>query len=359
VEPCIVCGVDDSSEAREAAGVAAALAAALGARLVLAHVVPLSGSATLRPVSWVRTPEFHGAFRERVAREADALLAEVADDAGLSQATERLATVGDPAHGLAQIAASLEATMIVVGSRGHGSVRSAVIGSVSSQLVSAAPCPVVVVAPGTGAGLEPPAGRGVGAAAAPIDVSRPIHGEMETYPGDPEVRIERALAIAAGDPANVTRLEMGAHTGTHVDAPVHFIEGAAGVEGLPLEALVGPVQVVDARGHRGELDAAALDALAPRDAVERLVFATSPGTELAADAARLLVGRGVRLVGIDQLSIGGAETHRVLLGAGVVILEGLDLGGAPAGSHRLVCLPLRVPGADGAPARVILEPARR
>lgn len=352
---CIVCGVDDSAEAREAAGVAAALSAALGSRLVLAHVVPLTGGSAFRPASWTRPAALHGPFRERAEREAEALLAEVAGDAGREESVERLATVGDPAQGLAEIAAAMSASMVVVGSRGRGGMRSAVRGSVSSRLTASAPCPVVVVAPGTGVVLAGSARARRDDAPVRIDVTRAIHPEMELYPGDPPVRIDRALTIAAGDAANVTHLDMGAHTGTHVDAPVHFLEDGGGVESLRLDALVGPAEVVDARRLGDEIDAAALDALDVPDGVRRLILATAPGAALGPDAARRIVERNIVLVGVDQLSVGGPETHAVLLGAGVVILEGLDLCAAPAGRHRLTCLPLLLPGADGAPARAILE----
>jgi arylformamidase len=192
-----------------------------------------------------------------------------------------------------------------------------------------------------------------------FDVTLPLREGMVTYPGDPEVRLEHAASIAAGDAVNLTRMDFGLHSGTHVDAPVHFIEGGAGVDALPLDALVGRCEVVEAADLAVEFVAAAPKA-------ERLLFKT-PNSELWARdefaddfarldraGARLLVERGTRLVGVDYLSVGDEEAHHVLLEAGVVPVEGLDLRGIEPGSYEVVCLPLRVVGADGAPARVIL-----
>jgi arylformamidase len=193
-----------------------------------------------------------------------------------------------------------------------------------------------------------------------IDVSVPIRTGMVTYPGDPEVRLERVSSIPDGAVANLTRIDMGAHSGTHVDAPVHFIEGAAGAEQLPLDVLLGQCVVVKTGGLT-EADVAR----APQGAA-RVLFRT-PNSELWARdefpdhfarldgaAARLLLERGVRLVGVDYLSVGDEEAHHVLLEAGVVPIEGLDLRGVEPGEYFLVCAPLKLVGSDGAPARVLL-----
>jgi arylformamidase len=193
-----------------------------------------------------------------------------------------------------------------------------------------------------------------------FDVSVPVRTGMVTYPGDPEVLLERVKAIAEGASANLTRVDMGAHSGTHVDAPLHFLEDGAGAEALPLEPLLGPCVVVEVPGL-SEADAAA----APEGA-ERVLFKT-PNSELwgrdefpeeflrfDGAGARLLVERGVRLVGVDYLSVGDHDAHRTLLGAGVVALEGLDLRGVDPGEYFLVCAPLKLVGSDGAPARVFL-----
>jgi arylformamidase len=194
-----------------------------------------------------------------------------------------------------------------------------------------------------------------------FDISVPIREGMVTYPGDPVVRMERAASIEDGDVVNLTRMDFGLHSGTHVDAPVHFIDGGSGVDSVPLEVLVGPCEVVEA----SDLSPKSV-AQAPEGA-ERVLFKT-PNSELWAredfadefasldgEAAALLVERGVRLVGIDYLSIGDEAAHHALLEAGVVPVEGLDLRGVEPGSYELVCLPLRVVGADGAPARALLR----
>jgi arylformamidase len=193
-----------------------------------------------------------------------------------------------------------------------------------------------------------------------IDVSVPIRTGMVTYPDDPEVRLERVSSIPDGAVANLTRIDMGAHSGTHVDAPVHFIEGAPGAEQLPLDALLGQCVVVETGGLT-EADVAA----APPGAA-RVLFKT-PNSELWASdefpdhfarldgaAARMLLEREVRLVGVDYLSVGDEEAHHVLLEAGVVPIEGLDLRRVGPGEYFLVCAPLKLVGSDGAPARVLL-----
>ena len=199
-----------------------------------------------------------------------------------------------------------------------------------------------------------------------IDVSVPIRAGMVVYEGDPDVHVERALSIGDGATANVSRLDFGVHSGTHVDAPVHFIEGGAGVETLPLDVLVGTAHVVDATGVQEILDENALGRLVLPERAERLIFKTTNSqlweldeftpefVRLSGDGARYLIGREVRLVGIDYLSIGDEEAHVELLRAGVVPLEGLDLRAVEPGEYRLVCLPLRVVGSDGAPARAVL-----
>ena len=207
-----------------------------------------------------------------------------------------------------------------------------------------------------------------------IDVSVPLRPGVPTFPGDPTFAMDRPISIAAGAMANVSRIDMGAHTGTHLDAPAHFIEGAATTESIPLGVCVGPAWVVDATAlHRtiGPDELAGLDLPAGET---RLLFKT-PNSELwnlagfsdafiglDGDAARVLVERGVRLVGTDYLSIAPfghpAPTHLALLSAGVVIVEGLDLRAVEPGPVELLCLPLRLVGSDGVPARALVRPRR-
>ena len=185
---------------------------------------------------------------------------------------------------------------------------------------------------------------------------------MVTYPGDPAVVLQRVASLAGGDVANISRLDLGVHTGTHVDAPLHFVEGGAAVDVLELDVLVGPARVLDLTGAQ-RLDATALE---DAELSERILLKTrnsqlweretfsDESIALTGDAAQHLVDAGVRLVGIDYLSIGDEEAHQVLLGAGVVPVEGLDLRGVEPGEYQLVCAPLKLVGSDGAPARALL-----
>jgi len=192
------------------------------------------------------------------------------------------------------------------------------------------------------------------------DVSVPLRTGIVVYPGDPRFSIERVMSVGAGDVANVSRMDLGVHTGTHVDAPLHFFEGAAAVEGLDLDVLVGPALVVEVVGP-GDIQPGAVV-----EGADRILFKTRNSAAWADDrfyedyasispeAAARLVDAGIRLVGVDYLSVGGVQTHRVLLRAGVVAVEGLDLRGIEPGAYTLVCLPLKLEGSDGAPARAIL-----
>lgn len=202
------------------------------------------------------------------------------------------------------------------------------------------------------------------------DISVPLRSDMPTYAGEPGPKLDFHSLIARGASANVSALFLGSHTGTHVDAPHHFLDGASTVEALPLDALVGPAHVIEYSGV-GHVTAADLEAAGlPADA-QRLLLKTANSRfwnddafhtdfiGLAGDGARWLVEHGFRLVGIDYLSIEQFrspthEVHKTLLEAGVVIVEGLDLRQVVPGPYFLVCAPLKVVGADGAPARVFL-----
>jgi arylformamidase len=202
-----------------------------------------------------------------------------------------------------------------------------------------------------------------------IDVSRPIHPDMPVYPGDPAPSMEALSRLDDGDDANCSRLTLGNHTGTHVDAPRHVLADGAPLGDVPLERLVGPARVVDLRGRR-VIDAATLAAV--EVAADEILLCRTDNSarwgapdfatdfvHLSEDAAVLLVERGVRAVGVDGLSVDavkgrGLPVHRRLLAAGVLVIEGLDLGAAPAGRYTLVCLPLHLPTLDGAPARAVL-----
>lgn len=198
-----------------------------------------------------------------------------------------------------------------------------------------------------------------------IDVSVPLRHGMPTAPGDPAVALTLVRSLVAGDAANVSRLDMGCHSGTHVDAPLHVLDGEPDADDLPLDPLIGSARVLDLTAASGTLDGAALDtARLPRH-VERVLLHTrserpwdhpepEPSVGLDEDGARRLLAAGVRLVGIDDLSVGDAAAHRLLLRQQVVVLEGLDLCGVAPGRYELLCLPLRIEGSDAAPARVLL-----
>ncbi len=203
-----------------------------------------------------------------------------------------------------------------------------------------------------------------------FDITRPIYHGMPVYEGDPEVAVRPYAVLADGAPAAVSHLSMGTHTGTHVDAPAHFLSGAPGVDRLPLEVLVGPARLYDLPGP-GHIGAASLRDLDLRSSA-RLLLKTPNSrqafegrfrpdyTALMGDAAHLLVEAGVRLVGLDGPSADPYASeefpaHRILLRAGVVILESLDLSAVPPGEYELLCLPLKIRDADGAPARVLLR----
>ena len=204
------------------------------------------------------------------------------------------------------------------------------------------------------------------------DITVPIRPGMPIYEGDPAVEIAAWSALQKGDSANVSFLHFGAHTGTHVDAPAHFIEGARKIDALSLDVLIGPARVIRVPDEVAEIDPEFL-AGCDLDQVERVLFHTrnsnfwSEGfrkdfTHLLPEAAENLVEMGIKLVGTDYLSIekfhsGHHRTHLALLSQSVVIVEGLNLSDVPAGDYELICLPLKIAdgAGDGAPARVVLR----
>jgi arylformamidase len=203
------------------------------------------------------------------------------------------------------------------------------------------------------------------------DVTVGISPMMPVWPGDPPVALTRVHSISDGDNANVSRLDAGVHTGTHVDAPLHFIDGAASVDSLSLKVLTGRAYVVSLPRAK-VLDATTLEAADIPPRTRRVLFKTRNSDIWArgektfqtnfvgvdASGAEWLVRKGVHLVGIDYLSVApyhqSRETHRTLLEAGVVIVEGLDLSKVSQGRYTLYCLPMKLIGSDGAPARAIL-----
>jgi arylformamidase len=203
------------------------------------------------------------------------------------------------------------------------------------------------------------------------DVSVAVHDGMAHWPGDPECHIKRVVSMDDGAVCNLTHLSLSAHTATHMDAPRHFIADGLTMDQMPLEAVIGPCRII-------ELDAQ--DQITPGHLRphrlrrgERLLFKTRNSSRswardsfdrdfvsIRQDAAAFLVKRGVQTVGVDYLSIGGyekdgVETHQIMLGAGIWVIEGLNLSAVESGRYDLICLPLKIAGADGAPCRVVLR----
>lgn len=204
-----------------------------------------------------------------------------------------------------------------------------------------------------------------------IDISIPIKTNMVHWPGDPAISVERRISIDRGDVCNVSTIAMGTHTGTHMDSMLHFIAGGKSMDKLPFEATIGPCRVVEIKDPV---------AIRPEELVahklkkwERILFKTRNSKRsyampsfdedfvyVSKEAAVYLAKVGIMTVGIDYLSVGGfkmdgIETHHALLGKGIWIIEGLNLAKVKPGKYELVCLPIKIEGGDGAPARAILR----
>jgi arylformamidase len=206
-----------------------------------------------------------------------------------------------------------------------------------------------------------------------IDISVPLGDGMVHWPNDPQVSIRRIQDIEQGDMANLSMISMGAHSGTHVDAPIHFIRDGKSVDHIPLDILVGRARVIEIRDP-GSIKPEELATHRIRRS-ERILFKTRNSSEawhkdefvedfvfISDAAADFLVNRGMRLVGIDYLSVGsfkhgGSYVHKTLLGGGIWIIEGLNLSNVTSGKYDLICLPLRIVAGDGAPARAIIRRA--
>jgi len=200
-----------------------------------------------------------------------------------------------------------------------------------------------------------------------IDLSVPIYGGMVHWPDDPAIELDAIMHVERGDVCTVSALKMGTHTGTHIDGPIHFLPGSPGTEAVPLENLIGPARVIEIEDSSA-VRWAELRKHKIADS-ERLLFKTlnsqrcwnssefvSDFVSLAEDAANHLAMLKTLAVGIDYLSLGSPEVHRTLLKAGVGIIEGLNLSKVSPGDYEFLCLPLRIPGGDGAPARALLKP---
>lgn len=204
-----------------------------------------------------------------------------------------------------------------------------------------------------------------------IDVSISLRTGLVRWPGDQEVKIERRFSIDRGGTSNLSHMSMSAHTGTHMDAPLHFIKNGMGIDDLPLSAVIGRCRVIGI-GNREAITVEELKRHRIRPG-ERLLFKTENSARcwstdrfvddyvhISVEAAKMLADRKVRTVGIDYLSVGGykkggVQTHVILLKAGIWLIEGLDLSQVEPGPHELIALPLRIREGDGAPARVLLK----
>ena len=205
-----------------------------------------------------------------------------------------------------------------------------------------------------------------------FDVTVPIKNSMPVWPGDPEVNNKLIISIDSGEEANVTSIHMSAHTGTHIDAPRHFINSGEPIESLDLNTLLGEVEVIEIDPSAKHIDAMTLKSLDKHIWPKRVLFKTNNSflklleknyfvqnfVALLPDAAEYLIKKGVKLVGIDYLSIApfenGSETHIELLKMNLIVIEGLNLADVESGFYELIALPILLVGADGAPARVLL-----
>ena len=203
-----------------------------------------------------------------------------------------------------------------------------------------------------------------------IDVTVPLDSNLPMYPGNTPFTLEAIKRIGRGDSSNVSTLHMSAHAGTHVDAPRHFFDDGPGTEALPLEMLVGRTRVIEMTSRKS----ITAEDLARLDLSEDVrVLIKTPNSRLwgspefhadyvgvTESGARHLVDHGIRVVGVDYLSVEefkrpGAPAHHILLGGGTIVIEGLNLRDVEPGTYEMFCLPLRVIGSDGAPARVVLR----
>ena len=204
-----------------------------------------------------------------------------------------------------------------------------------------------------------------------IDISVPLKNGMVTWPGDPEITIERISDIEKGDRINLSQIRLGSHTGTHIDAPLHFLRDEKGTDKIPLNVLAGIARVIRIKDpvsiKSDELISHQIEY------GERILFKTRNSEQnwtmkafledfvfISTDAAHFLAEQKIEIVGVDYLSVGGykkngTEVHRILLKAGVWIIEGLDLSQVEPGKYELICLPIRIADSDGAPARAILR----
>lgn len=200
-----------------------------------------------------------------------------------------------------------------------------------------------------------------------LDVSVPIYDGMVHFPDNPPIQLHAIMHVERGDVCTVSALNMGTHTGTHIDGPIHFLRGSPGTDAVPVDNLIGPARVIEIEDPSSVRWAEVRNHNIGHS--ERLLFKTANSQRcwnssefvshfiaLAEDAANHLAELKTLAVGIDYLSMGSPEVHRTLLSSGVAIIEGLNLSKVSGGKYELLCLPLRIRGGDGAPARALLKP---
>ena len=206
-----------------------------------------------------------------------------------------------------------------------------------------------------------------------IDISVPLYNGMVVWPGDPPFHRELVMRMDGGDVCNVSKITSTVHIGTHMDAPYHFVKDGQGIDAMPIEATIGRARVI----RLEDPDLIRVSEIEPHNvgAGERVLFRTRNSdiawktgeyqkrfVHIPAETARYLAARKVRTVGVDYLSVGGfdtdgPQTHQALLGAGIWLIEGLNLASVEPGDYELVCLPLKIVGSDGAPARAVVRKA--
>ena len=204
-----------------------------------------------------------------------------------------------------------------------------------------------------------------------IDISVPLREDMAVFANEQKLRIERRASMERGDGSNNTTLHIGVHTGTHLDAPRHGIANGKTIDQMPLDIAIGPARVIDIKDTR---------TVRPKDLKqytfkrgERILFKTTNSercwktdnfvedfVDISPEAAQVLADAGLSLIGLDYLSVrapaSATGTHKILLGAGIWLLEGLNLSAVGAGNYDLICLPLRIVQNDGSPVRAVLRP---
>jgi arylformamidase len=202
-----------------------------------------------------------------------------------------------------------------------------------------------------------------------FDISLAVRSGMVRWPGDPDATISSFHSMSRGDAANVSKIDMGSHTGTHMDAPFHFIRNGKTIDQMPLDATIGPARVIEIQDPLSITEKELSKYRIRRG--ERILFKTKNSSlwkdeafveefiYLSAGAAQFLAQRRIRMFGVDYLSVGGYRedgdlVHRTLLKSGIWIVEGLNLSGIAAGDYELICLPIKLWQGDGAPARAVL-----